>query len=339
MKNSRIQQAFTDIDSKYIEETVTMIENKRKVIPFSKKVTRLVASIAVTLAVVTSGLTVADAAGSMQAYEILNKMYPHIAQSITPVNKSCVDNGIKMSVEGMNVHGDSAEVYIALQDIEADRIDETTDLFDSYTINTSADQMNGCQFVSYDKAKKTATFIIFIQNMNGKKITGRKLSFSLGQLLLNKKTTETEINIDKLAYCKDSQLIKNEHIVGMGGPEEVDYFSDQYSVEGDEQNAYKPVEKVSIIGYGFVDGRLHIKTRYDENREYDNHGYISLQIGEKKIDEAYGFDYYDSSDQNRYVESVYDVSEDEIAGAKICGKFVTCDTRLTGDWKVSTIIK
>ena len=59
----------------------------------------------------------------------------------------------------------------------------------------------------------------------------------------------------------------------------------------------------------------------------------------KKIDEAWGVDYYDSSDQNRYVESVYDVSEDEIAGAKICGKFVTCDTRLTGDWKVSTIIK
>ena len=47
---------------------------------------------------------------------------------------SCEDNGIKFEVISAYVEGNEAKIFISVQDIDGDRIDETTDLFDNFSI-------------------------------------------------------------------------------------------------------------------------------------------------------------------------------------------------------------
>ena len=47
-----------------------------------------------------------------------------LATRFRPVMESCTVNGIKMEVVAASVHGATAEVYIAFEDLQEDRIDE-----------------------------------------------------------------------------------------------------------------------------------------------------------------------------------------------------------------------
>ena len=72
------------------------------------------------------------------------------AQYFTPVQHACEDQGIRMEVLSVYIHGDTAEIYISLQDQTGNRIDETTDLFDSYDILRPYDSTATCRFAGYD---------------------------------------------------------------------------------------------------------------------------------------------------------------------------------------------
>ena len=54
------------------------------------------------------------------------------------------------------------KIYITMQDLTEDRIDGSTDLFDSYSINRPFDSSAHCERVRYDESTKTATFLITI---------------------------------------------------------------------------------------------------------------------------------------------------------------------------------
>lgn len=339
MKTREIDEALTDIDSKYILETVDMVGSKKKVITFRKRVSQLVASVAIVAVVMASGLSAVVAAGNIKAYDMLHSVYPQVAEKLTPVQQSCVSEGIELSVEAVNVHDDSAEIYVALKDLEGERIDETTDLFDSYGIETSADQIGGCEFISYDEETKTATYLIFIQNMHGEKIEGEKLKFSLTNLLLKKNYTTMKFDsLSAIPFCQETELIDGKRIYAMGGTGDWSFSSDYYAIKSNENNAFEPVNKIKFLGYGFVDGKLHIKKVCEGMLEYDNHVFLYLENGNEKIEEEMSFD-YDDENGNRCTECVFDVSESEIDNYKLCGDFVTCDTNLAGDWELSIVVK
>ena len=90
---------------------------------------------------------------------------------------SCEDNGIKFEVISAYVEGNEAKIFISVQDIDGDRIDETTDLFDNFSINTPFDCSSSCENISYDTETKTATFLISISQWNEKDIIGEKITF------------------------------------------------------------------------------------------------------------------------------------------------------------------
>ena len=67
------------------------------------------------------------------------------------------------------------KIYITMQDLIGDRIDETTDLNDSYSINKAFECSIGhCDNVGFDSKTKTATFLISIKDIGNKKIDGKK---------------------------------------------------------------------------------------------------------------------------------------------------------------------
>ena len=68
-------------------------------------------------------------------YELVYKISPGLAQMMKPVQMSCEDNGIKMEVISASVYENEAAVYLLLEDMtDQNRIDENTDLFDSYNL-------------------------------------------------------------------------------------------------------------------------------------------------------------------------------------------------------------
>lgn len=99
--------------------------------------------------------------------EVLYAFSPATAQYFSPVQRACVSNGIRMEVAACFVHDDTAELYVTLQDLEGDRVDETTDLFDSYTIRQPYDTAATCSLVHYDASTGTAVFQIQITQWGG----------------------------------------------------------------------------------------------------------------------------------------------------------------------------
>ena len=73
--------------------------------------------------------------------EVLEKRFS--ALNSKPINVSCEDNGIEMTVVAAEVNGEKTTILLSMHDKIAKRLDETTDLFDSYSICTPYDQSGG----------------------------------------------------------------------------------------------------------------------------------------------------------------------------------------------------
>ena len=90
-------------------------------------------------------LTVPVLAASVgPVYELIYLVSPSAAQFFVPVQKSDTNNGVKMEVVSADIRGDTARIYITMQDLIGDRVDETIDLYDSYDIRLPFDGTGFC---------------------------------------------------------------------------------------------------------------------------------------------------------------------------------------------------
>ena len=131
MRKKDISDAIGNINDRYIEEAADFQIGKKGV----RKhfiMRRAVAAAATIMLVFTMSVPALAAADYEPAYNLLYKVSPTIAQKLKPVRMSCEDNGIKFEVISAYVEGSEAKIFISAQDIDGDKIDETTDLFDCY---------------------------------------------------------------------------------------------------------------------------------------------------------------------------------------------------------------
>lgn len=119
--------------------------------------------------------------GFSPAYEFLYTLSPSVAQKLKPVSMISEDNGIKIEVISAYVESGEAKILISVQDLEEDRIDETTDLFDSFSINTSFDCSSSCENIKYD-AETKQPFLISISQWDKYDIADEKITFCAGNI-------------------------------------------------------------------------------------------------------------------------------------------------------------
>ena len=62
--------------------------------------------------------------------------------------------GLSLRSFRLIVEGNEAKIFISVQDIDGDRIDETTDLFDSFSINTPFDCSSSCENIAMTPKQK-----------------------------------------------------------------------------------------------------------------------------------------------------------------------------------------
>lgn len=276
---------------------------------------------------------------------IYNFMYlvsPTIAQLFMPVHKSDEDNGVKMEVISAYIHDNVAEIYIAMQDLTGNRIDGTTDLFDSYSINRPFDSSAHCKRVGYDESTGTVTFLITIEEWGNKEIAGDKITFTVKEFLSHKKTYEdVEIPVFFSAVGAAKETHKPSHIRGGSGPDFKQLFDRENAVALVPSAPISgfPVEGIDLTGMGYIDGKLHIQTAVTNNLENDNHGFFYLEDKDgNRIDYSYSFSFVNQDErvgQIDYSDYVFDVPQSEISSYTLYGFFVTSGMITKGNWKVT----
>lgn len=275
-------------------------------------------------------------------YRLMYEVSPAVAQFFMPVQKSCEDNGIRMEVVSAYIHGDTAEIYITMKDLIGERVDATTDLYDSYSINRSFDCSATCQNVGYDKATKKATFLISIKEWGNNKIAGDKITFSVREFISDKHFyNEIPIAVD-LKDIDSTPLTKQVTVVGGGGPKFEEYIPDfESKVKVLVPSIPKdfPVKGIDFTGIGYVDGLLHIQTSVVNNFTNDNNGYFFLR--DKNGNETQCIYNVASSGEEleRYKvhceDYVFDIPQSEIGQYSLYGTFVTSESFTQGNWQVT----
>lgn len=335
-----VEQVIESMDDGFIEEAVECLEAKRRFVPIRRYMTVAAACILCVILVAGTGVTVVIATGGITALETLYSLYPNVAEKLEPVHESCEKNGIRMDVEAIYVHDDMAQIYISMEDLTGDRIDETIDLFDSYSMYSKADQIGSCSFVNFDKETKKATFLITLQYMDRKKIEGKKMTFGVGEFLSGKHHLDESLDRIDLSKVSEVSMVQSDVQVRGGSLKELAALSETGKVKlliPDEAKVFVPVEGVQVTAYGLVEGKLHVQVHYDDILVYDNHGYISLrnQNGEF-IHPVANVAFWDEEGKGSFEEYVFDVELDHPGEAfTVWGEFWTCETKVEGPWKVA----
>ena len=227
-----------------------------------------------------------------------------------------------MEVLSASVYENEAAIYISLQDLtNQNRIDETTDLFDSYYINRGFDSFASCQIVSFDKETNTATFLINITQANDREIGGNKITFGFREFISKKSKFEgdlSELDLSKAVEAKDT-------------------FTPEWfrGASGTDGGIVSPVDGVTVTNMGFIDDKLHIQVYYKDIMNFDNHGYITLYDKSGKKAEYFDVSFFDDEEIGSYDEIIYDIKPDEVNNYTAFGKFVTCRNKTEGFWQVT----
>lgn len=324
----KLIDAIGMIDDSKIQDAKSFTVKSKKII------VRKAASVAAAVLLCFTLSISALAATVDPVYQAIFSISPSVAQALKPVKLSCEDQGIRMEVISAAIYENEAVIYISLQDMTGDRIDETTDLFDSYRINRPFGSAASCSLTSYDEEAGTATFLIHISQWNNEKIEGDKITFSFSEFLSHKNQFDgelSELDLSKITTAEETQ--KPESVRGGGGVIPVDYETAcLVPIAG---GILSPVDGVTVTNAGFIDNKLHIQIYFKDILTYDNHGYINLQDESGNQAESYSISFWDDESVGSYDEIVYDISPEEIENYRAYGYFVTCNNRTKGNWQVT----
>lgn len=305
---------------------------------------RMAARVAIIIVIAFSSLSIAVAAGNVPAYNLLYSLYPDIAAKLMSVNASCEDGGIRMEVEGVSINGNFAYVYISMQDLEGKRIDESIDLFDSYSIHTNADEISGCTLVDFDKQNRKAMFLITVQNMDDTPIEGEVMIFSVSKFLSGKSEMRgelTQIYLNSLSSVTETQAEEDLNIRGRSytDGEAAEEMTKKYLCV-DSTKSFVPTPGVTVTNYGFINDKLHVQVHYEDITQFDNHGYIYLtRSNTKKVLPKCSIAFWDEEKKGSYEEYIFDINSNELKECQIYGHFFTCQNLVTGNWKVKFAIE
>ncbi len=330
-----------------IQQTMQKIKNTA---PSAQRTrTHHPALVAVAVLVCLSVTVSASANFSPSVYNLMQDVSPAVAQFFSPVRKSCEDNGIRMEVISAYIHEGTAEVYISMQDLTEDRIDESIDLFDSYDIRSHFDIAGHCERIGYDANRKTATFLITVtQHENGKEVDlrGQKIYFSV-QSFLSRKNEQNNVPIAfDLANAESATEIRKLDNSGMEREIGVYYKGGStLNMEDAETNVIVApvnvlctVNDTKVTAVAYYNGKLRVQVMTEHRLDKDAHEWIYLTDEDGETVQPYGtVDFLTYKDGVKIIgrDYIFDIPKAEIQNYKLYGDFITSEMLTKGNWKVS----
>lgn len=342
MKPDLFFDAVGQIDDRYLN-----VDISKKRIKHRKIKKQLIAAAAAAVVLIGT-LPVLTAFGVDPAYEVLYKMAPAAAQQFTPVEKSCTDNGIEMTVISAKRDGSEASIYLAMHDTTGTCPDGKWDLYDSYRIHVPIDMTGHCSFSEYDADTHTAYFVVHLETMDGSPMPDGKVTFSVRQMLMGRRydpeSSLEDIDMSSIPY--EPQTTESPVTCGCygyfppkpNGQTEFPDAKDYRFLISQEQPLCTPAPYVSVMNIGYIDGALHILVRYEDNLHTDSHGHINLldkngeEIGDKT---EIGFHYWDESQIDSYTEQIIPVPYEMLNECSLKGEFMSSQRFTSGNWRVT----
>lgn len=334
-------------DPKLIADTIDMMNgtnglrknHKAKARPIFRRPVAIAAAIVLCLTLATPVL----AANVPAIYELMYLVSPTVAQYFIPVQKSYVDNGIAMEVVSTYIHNDTAQIYVTMQDLTGDRVDKTTDLFDSYSLHIPFDSNSHCEQVGFDETTRTATFLITISTMDGKDINIKsgKVTFSVREFLSHKTALE-DVPVDvKLSNVQEATQTQSVYASGFSGKDTTSNMnaSDKYTVLTPGSSLDSPIKGLDVTAIGYLDRMLHIQLATTGKLIFDPHGYFYLvdQDG-NKVQSDYSVNFIEDADSDNrvdYQEFLFNIPQSEVETYSLYGSFYTSGLHTEGKWQVT----
>ena len=334
MTGKELLYHMSELDTDLIGEAETVFSGRKATL----RIWKWLAAAACICLCLSLSVPVLAAAGNEAAYEMLYSIAPGVAQKLKPVQAVCEAQGIEMRVVAAQVKGETAQILVSMQDTVASRLDETTDLFDSYSIHTPYDQTGSCELVDFDNDTGTTTFLLTIEQMNHVLIPGDKITFSVSRLLSGKQHSEERLTqIDTVNLAGVTDFVMNPDIRGYGGlaGEPADETEPQLMAP-EAENAVELERGVLLSGYGLVDGSLHVQVRYADILNTDNHGDIYLKSNDGEIVHCEtSIPFWDDDGTDSYEEYIFPVGAEELSKYEVWGEFWTCSgVPIEGNWQV-----
>ncbi|MEC0125472.1 hypothetical protein [Paenibacillus pabuli] len=268
-----------------------------------------------------------------------------------PVNKTSEDQGIRMQTLGAVRDGSTTEIYVALTDLTADRVNASLDVYD---FHVSGGRANNAQLVQYDAAERTAIVRFLVQ---GKRFSNR-MSVQIRSFLSGASKEEnydSGLNLSELLSNKQQNEVDTldpleDWISGWGGPSTLELSEQEFIhvLRQDQTHIKLPgIDWMYISNIGFVDGKLHIQINPDDEMGRYNHGefFFTDDQGNKqdipmnsvsygsytKGGTRYGGDY------EEYIFDISDISQ--LDHLQLKGNFTSYDQFITGQWKTTFDLK
>lgn len=315
----------------------TLAKAKRRRFPL-----RRVAAVAAAAALCAA--TPALAAQTELGYQALYLIAPAAAQFFQPVRRSCTDSGVTMQVAAVRVEGSTAQAYITLS---GEAVDETTDLYDSYSFHLPFDQASRCERAAYDEATHTATFLCTTETMDGSPIpTGGKMTFSVGCFLSEKERAKNvSVDLDLADHTAETATAP---VWTPGEPEDPDAYFCSGGSGADGLDAIpmllpgaplaEPVANIAITAAGYADGLFHIQAELKDRLRTDAHCRLWLEDGDgnqleplRIVSHTRG----EGADRKDYMDAVFDVSPADLAVLSLHGDFYASGQYTEGRWRVT----
>lgn len=298
----------------------------------ARRLHRLPIALLAALICMVTAVSALAAADVDVAYRFLYAISPAAAQQLKPVRLSCEDSGIELEVVSADVQGDTARIYLSLRDLQGDRVDESCDLFDSYQINAPFATSGGCSLARFDPETRTAYFLVEISSIDGRAISGEKLTFSLSCFLSGRREYDAPLPLSA-ADAQPNPPLQTEVSIRGYDSADVDPAVLKLLQPG---TLLSPIDGVAVTGMGWVDGQLHIQTHYADIRDTDAHGWVYLLGGDGQvIESAYSVDFWDADGRGSYAEQIFAVSPEELNDLTLHACFTTSSRITRGDWQLT----
>ena len=349
MKTEDLLFALNEADEREIDAA----KNGRRVKMTPKRVVALAVAAAVLLLCV---FPVAATPVSKPAYELLYAVAPSLAQKMKPVQRSDVKEGIQMEVVSAEIKGDTAEILVAFKDLEGDRIDATTDLYDSFMLRTPYDTSGTCRMESYDPDTGVAVYTVMQQNMGGKAYKGDKVTFSVHELLLNKRNYDDltlPLSLASVTKTPEMKTLSDDDYRG-GSYADMPGIGERISehtmrqlgsvLAADPAQEQQLTEGVTLTAAGYTDGHLRVQIRYADILSTDNHGFLWLENAdgdriEPVLSESFwapGHLNNGTGNNDSIEEYLFELPEEALAEYAVHGDFTTANNGpLVGDWEIT----
>lgn len=327
LNNDALLDAIGSVREDYIAEADASPTRRIRKFPV------VLAAVLLCMALTVSALAAADVE---PVYNFLYALSPELALTLKPVRMSCVDNGIELEVISADVEGDTARIFLGLRDLEGNRVDETTDLFDSYRIHMSSDLVATCSFAAYDPVTGQAQFLVEITRGDGKPIRKDKITFSMDRFISGKQEFVGPLELD-LSSAEMQPATQTDVIPrGYGWTDEsyADFTLEKYLLPSE---LLSPMEDISITGMGWVDGYLHIQTHYADILKTDAHGGVYLKDASgNNICDVFEVSFWDKDNSgSSYSEQIFDITPEEAADCRLFGQFYSADMLTEGHWEIT----